>query len=252
MPVGYNKKAFFIMANEQGLWKLFMTSKVTHVVWSSQFSLSPPPGSCGISGSLALQEMRSLSGGQKSRVVLAELMTRCPHLLLLDEVSVLLLVLVIVCIFVVVSCYTSQLLLLSSAGGILSQCALVTGWQHFRSRPLQPHFSTRPVFTPTPSPPSPQPTNHLDLPSIEALKSALEGYGGGVILASHDQALIRDMLDSSDDDAINESAAGPARGELWEVKGRRLCRREGNIEDYLEELVVSAERREARRKAAAR
>lgn len=45
-------------------------------------------GCCGITGRLALQQMRSLSGGQKSRVVLAELMIHRPHLLLLDEVGI--------------------------------------------------------------------------------------------------------------------------------------------------------------------
>eukprot|EP00903_Cladosiphon_okamuranus_P015062 g13935.t1 len=133
-------------------------------------------GCCGITGHLALQQMRSLSGGQKSRVVLAELMTHRPHLLLLDE-----------------------------------------------------------------------PTNHLDLASIDALKNALEGYGGGVILASHDQALISDMLDEEEDED-----SGLARAELWEVKGRRVQRREeGGIALYLEELAALAEKREARRRAVA-
>lgn len=95
-----------------------------------------------------------------------------------------------------------------------------------------------------------QPTNHLDLASIEALKDALDGYGGGVILASHDQALICDMLDSSDDPG-DGGAGGLPRGELWEVKARHVRRREGGIAEYLAELTALSERREAKRVAAA-
>lgn len=42
-------------------------------------------GSFGLSGDLALQQIGKLSGGQKSRVVLATLTIHRPHLLLLDE-----------------------------------------------------------------------------------------------------------------------------------------------------------------------
>jgi ATP-binding cassette subfamily F protein 3 len=42
-------------------------------------------GSFGLSGDLALQQIGKLSGGQKSRVVLAALTIHRPHLLLLDE-----------------------------------------------------------------------------------------------------------------------------------------------------------------------
>lgn len=42
-------------------------------------------GSFGLSGALALQKIGMLSGGQKARVVLAELTIQRPHLLLLDE-----------------------------------------------------------------------------------------------------------------------------------------------------------------------
>jgi len=42
-------------------------------------------GSYGISGSLALQKIETLSGGQKSRVVFAYLGMKKPHFLILDE-----------------------------------------------------------------------------------------------------------------------------------------------------------------------
>ena len=38
-----------------------------------------------MSGHAALQQMRTLSGGQKTRVVLTALALACPHVLLLDE-----------------------------------------------------------------------------------------------------------------------------------------------------------------------
>jgi len=42
-------------------------------------------GSMGLGGNLALQKMRTLSGGQKSRVAFAQIMWQNPHVLLLDE-----------------------------------------------------------------------------------------------------------------------------------------------------------------------
>jgi ATPase subunit of ABC transporter with duplicated ATPase domains len=35
-----------------------------------------------------------------------------------------------------------------------------------------------------------EPTNHLDLPAIEQLESALDGYGGTLLLVSHDRRLL--------------------------------------------------------------
>ncbi|CAM9396025.1 unnamed protein product [Choristocarpus tenellus] len=121
-------------------------------------------GSCGICGDLALMPIGTLSGGQKSRVVLSELMLHRPHILLLDE-----------------------------------------------------------------------PTNHLDMPSIDALKEALCGYSGGVVLVSHDQGLITDMVDSD-------------KGELWTVYKRRVERRDGGMEEYITEVEERLSRKGARGK----
>ena len=38
-----------------------------------------------------------------------------------------------------------------------------------------------------------EPTNHLDLPAIEQLESALDAYGGTLVLVSHDRRLLEEV-----------------------------------------------------------
>jgi ATPase subunit of ABC transporter with duplicated ATPase domains len=41
-----------------------------------------------------------------------------------------------------------------------------------------------------------EPTNHLDLPAIEQLESAIQGFGGALLLTTHDRRLL-DAVDLS-------------------------------------------------------
>jgi len=79
-------------------------------------------GCFGITGQLATQPMRALSGGQKSRVAFSLVTWKKPHVIILDE-----------------------------------------------------------------------PTNHLDLETIDALISAIQNYGGGLLFVSHDQNFLQSV-----------------------------------------------------------
>lgn len=92
--------------------------------------------------------------------------------------------------------------------------------------------------------PNKQPTNHLDLASIEALSNALCGYGGGVMIATHDQSLMSSVLAPASDS--DDEASGPLPGggsierDLWELKRGKLRRRDDGLEGYIDEVLANA------------
>ena len=84
-----------------------------------------------------------------------------------------------------------------------------------------------------------EPTNNLDIESIDALGDAIREYTGGVVLVSHDARLIRN-----------------AECELWVCDKQTVAPFDGDIDDYRDSLIKDIEDgdeeilREAERKAA--
>lgn len=106
-------------------------------------------GSFGLQSHAHTIPMKDLSGGQKSRVALAELTLSAPDIVILDE-----------------------------------------------------------------------PTNNLDIESIDALAEAIGEYQGGVIIVSHDERLIRDT-----------------ECQLWVIEEQTINEVDGGFEDYRKEVL---------------
>ncbi len=80
-----------------------------------------------------------------------------------------------------------------------------------------------------------EPTNHLDIESREALVEALTGYGGAVILVSHDMHLL-----------------GLVADRLWLVSGGHVASWDGDLEQYRRHLLAGEEGQAAPAKPAKR
>ncbi|XP_046437039.1 ATP-binding cassette sub-family F member 1-like [Daphnia pulex] len=67
-----------------------------------------------------------------------------------------------------------------------------------------------------------EPTNNLDIESIDALAEAMNDYKGGVIIVSHDERLIRET-----------------NCQLWVIEDQTINEIEGGFDDYRRELLDS-------------
>ncbi len=65
-----------------------------------------------------------------------------------------------------------------------------------------------------------EPTNNLDIESIDALADAINDYTGGVVIVSHDERLIRDT-----------------RCRLWLVDNQHIVELEGDFDDYRQTIL---------------
>ncbi|KAI3420404.1 ATP-binding cassette sub- F member 1 [Globodera pallida] len=111
-------------------------------------------GMVGLASHAHAVKIKNLSGGQKSRVALAELSLKQPDILILDE-----------------------------------------------------------------------PTNNLDIESIQALADGIEDFSGGVLMVTHDERLIR---------------ATDCR--LWIVEDQKIYQIDGDFDDYRKEVLEQVEK----------
>ena len=72
-----------------------------------------------------------------------------------------------------------------------------------------------------------EPTNHLDIESVDALAEALNEFKGGIVLVSHDARLISEVC-----------------GSLWVVGDNTVTIYDGGFDDYRAELVEEFEEQE--------
>jgi ATP-binding cassette subfamily F protein 1 len=131
-------------------------------------------GKYGLEGHAHTIPIRDLSGGQKARVVFAELSLMAPHLLFLDGEH-------------------------QKSSSLLS---------------LPLIFFLHQI----------EPTNNLDIESIDALCDALREYNGGVVLVSHDARLIE-----------------TTNCQLWVVDDQNVTPWVEGFADYREDLLRKLE-----------
>ena len=67
-----------------------------------------------------------------------------------------------------------------------------------------------------------EPTNNLDIESIDALAEAIDSYKGGVIIVSHDERLIRET-----------------KCYLYEIINQQIVDTEMDFDEYRKELLES-------------
>ena len=98
-----------------------------------------------------------------------------------------------------------------------------------------------------------EPTNHLDIPSQEALQEVLSGFGGTLLLVTHDRYLIRRLATrvwAIEDGQLWEFKEGYEEYHDWETQRRQQRQARREIRGQTERERIQTARKTAEREAA--
>jgi len=90
-------------------------------------------------------------------------------------------------------------------------------------------------------------TTHLDYETVTALREALRGWKGAVVLVSHDRWFVRGAVEGlvdevgSDEESEDEEEA-PRRRTVYRIKGGVLSRLENGVQEF-EDLMEKRARK---------
>jgi len=93
-----------------------------------------------------------------------------------------------------------------------------------------------------------EPTNHLDLEMRHALTRALAGFGGSLVLVSHDRALLKTVCDSFL--LVADGRASPFDGDIDDYLTWLVCRRGTEATTAVDEATLGKQERLQARAAA--
>ena len=181
-------------------------------------------GRFGLSGHHHLTPICKLSGGQKARVVFTSISLMQPHILLLDggcgrrahEL------LNLTRLWAIPHVAGGQIRVLVHACIWGCTCGLVGTPDRV---PFCCHLQCWHFSPPCPSTCPAEPTNHLDMQSIDALCDAVEEFEGGVIVISHDAQLLARLC------------ADEERSQVLVVEDGMIRQYNGDFDDYRTELI---------------